>query len=295
MPEHKECLISGSKEIITLGGYERHHLVISKPVGFVFCSKIPSQEELIAHYNTYSRAEITSPVTKTRYNELLDAFEPYKVTGRILDVGCGVGLFLVEAKKRGWEVHGTEFTAKAIDICLGKGINMAKGKLSPLSYEPGSFDIVTSFEVLEHINNPLEEVRNINSVLRKGGLFYFTTPNFNALERLILRDKYNIITYPEHLCYYTKKTVHHLLSNNGFSGGTVVTTGVSINRILGSSGIGSPEAGVTKTLNDEEIREGFETSSGALAKRVLNYFLDLFGIGNSLKGYYHKSHLNSNC
>ena len=186
-------------------------------------------------------------------------------------------------------MHGKEFTSKAIDICLDKGINMEKGKLSPFNYEPGSFDIVTSFEVLEHINNPLEEVRNINSVLRKGGLFYFTTPNFNAVERLILRDKYNVITYPEHLCYYTKKTVDHLLSNNGFRRGRVVTTGVSINHVLASSGMSSPESGVTKTVDDEKIREKFETSTGALVKRVLNYFLDLFGIGNSLKGYYHKS------
>jgi 2-polyprenyl-3-methyl-5-hydroxy-6-metoxy-1,4-benzoquinol methylase len=131
-------------------------------------------------------------------------------------VGCGIGYFLEEAKKRGWEVYGTEFTDEAIEICEAKGINMQKGVLSPEDFDPNSFDVITSFEVLEHINNPQEEITNFHKILRKGGLVYLTTPNFNSLLRYRLKSAYNVITYPEHLSYYTKRTIHRLFKNKGF-------------------------------------------------------------------------------
>ncbi len=100
---------------------------------------------------------------------------------------------------------GTEYTYKAIDICKSLNINMQHGKLNPALYENEMFDIITSFEVIEHINNPQEEIKNIKKLLRSGGLFYFTTPNFNSLERYIRKEKYTVISYPEHLSYYTNR------------------------------------------------------------------------------------------
>jgi 2-polyprenyl-3-methyl-5-hydroxy-6-metoxy-1,4-benzoquinol methylase len=64
------------------------------------------------------------------------------------------------AKRKGWEVYGTEYTDEAVAICAAKGINMIKGKLNPAHYAAESFDIITSFEVIEHINNPNEELSN---------------------------------------------------------------------------------------------------------------------------------------
>ena len=285
---HTHCLISGSSKLKPLKGYEQHYLVKSKPVGFVFCSRIPTQEELIAHYNTYSRIEFLSPVTIKRFGELLDEFEKYRKTGRILDVGCGVGSFLSEAKKRGWEVHGTEYTDAAIKICKEKGIIMQQGKLDPAWYGENYFDVIVSLEVIEHINNPVEEVKNIHTILRKGGLFYFTTPNFNALERYILKAKYNNIEYPEHLSYYTKRTADYLLRKNGFKKKKISTTGISITRIR-SSLKKSNEGPISATSTDEKIRSTFEKNKLiGFAKTVTNGTLNLFGIGNALKGWYEK-------
>ena len=287
LPEHKSCLISDSPDLKVLKGYEKSYLVKS-PVGFVFCSRIPTDEELVKHYEGYSREEYLSPVTIKRYHELLDSFAKFRKTGRLLDVGCGVGAFLKEAKKRGWEVYGTEFTDEAIKKCTSEGIMMKKGKLDPSWYEPEAFDVVTSFEVIEHINNPVEEVRHIHQVLRKGGLFYVTTPNFNAIERFILKDKYNVIQYPEHLSYYTKKTLDYLLSKNGFRKWKIRTTGVSLATIKSSLGT-SREAIVSPTSSDEIIRSKMEESRLLhLFKVVTNYFLNLFSLGSSMKGWYIK-------
>jgi 2-polyprenyl-3-methyl-5-hydroxy-6-metoxy-1,4-benzoquinol methylase len=287
--QHKQCLISGSTKLIPMKGYERHYLVKSSPVGFVFCSRIPTTPELIKHYEGYGRQDYLSPITVKRYHELLDGFEKYRKTGKILDVGCGIGLFLVEAQKRGWEVYGTEFTDKAIEICEKNGIRMQQGKLDPTWYKEGMFDIVTSFEVIEHINNPVEEVRNINKILRPGGLFYFTTPNFNALERYFLKADYNIIGYPEHLSYYTKHTVNYLLTNNGFKKMKIQTTGISLTRIKTSINSKSTESYVSATSTDEKLRTSLEKNKLSLfLKKSMNGVLNVLGIGSSLKGWYIK-------
>ena len=284
---HTHCLLSGSEKLKPLKGYEQAHLVKSSPLGFVFCSRIPTEEELVRHYEGYPRNNYLSPITVKRYHELLDEFEQYRKTGKLLDIGCGIGLFLNEAKKRGWEVYGTEYTETAVNICRSLGINMHHGKLESDTYPADQFDVVTSFEVLEHINNPQEEIKNIKKIVRPGGLFYFTTPNFNSIERYILKSKYNVIQYPEHLCYYTKKTVNYLLTQNGFKKKKLKTTGVSLTRLKTS--LGNDEDYVSATSTDEIVRQKFEKNGiMQFIKKALNFLLDQFGLGFSMKGWYVK-------
>jgi 2-polyprenyl-3-methyl-5-hydroxy-6-metoxy-1,4-benzoquinol methylase len=150
------------------------------------------------------------------------------------------------------------------------------------------FDVVVSMEVLEHINNPLEEINNIYKLLRKGGLFYFTTPNFNALERYLLKSDYNIISYPEHLCYYTKKTINYLLTNNGFRKKRLETTGISLTRIQ-TSRRASKEAFISASSTDERIRNSLERNKLLqIIKKGVNFILSLLGVGNSLNGWYER-------
>ncbi len=126
MKNHVNCLICKSDRLVNLESYSSTFLCKCKDCGFVFSKKIPTSDELIKHYSNYGRNDYLSPITVKRYNELLDYFEKYRKTNKILDVGCGIGYFLEEAKKRNWEVYGTEYTDVAIDICTSKGISMQK-------------------------------------------------------------------------------------------------------------------------------------------------------------------------
>ncbi len=188
MSIHYNCLICQSTRLKPLDRYKETHLIECVDCGFVFVQKIPSAQELLDYYDGYGRNDYLSPITIKRYNELLDSMEEYRKTNRILDVGCGIGYFLVVAKERGWEVYGTEYTDKALEICRGKGIRMQQGELDPSHFEMESFDIITSSEVLEHINYPVEEISKFHSLLRPGGLFYLKTPNFNSLLLNLLRS-----------------------------------------------------------------------------------------------------------
>ena len=177
---HNYCIVCSSGRLEDLEGYSKNYLTKCSDCGFVFAKRIPSERELVEHYDQYGRNDYLSPITIKRYNEILDQFEPYRKTNKLLDVGCGIGYFLEVAKKRGWEVYGTEYTDEAMRICSDKGIEMSHGALEDDTFDSGTFDIITSFEVIEHINNPAEDAQYIHKFLRKGGLFYLTTPNFNS-------------------------------------------------------------------------------------------------------------------
>lgn len=285
---HNKCLITGASDLYPLKGYEENYLVKSKSSGFVFCYRIPTEEELLAHYNNYPIGYGTdSLITIKRINEVLDEFEKFRKTNKILDVGCGPGLFLIEAKKRGWEVYGTEYTDKQLEYLENKGIKTLKGKLKDDSFEDEIFDVIIYSEVIEHINNPLEEMKHFHRLLRKGGLVYITTPNFNAIERFLLKGNYNIIEYPEHLCYYTPKTINILLTRSGFKKLKITTTGFSIARIK-KSFRRKNNIPTENIASDEVLREQFEIGYKRFIKFFINGLLNLFGIGNSLKAWYVK-------
>lgn len=289
--KHKKCLICASEQLIKMDGYyEKHELVKCKSCGFVFMENIPTVEELNHHYSSYSYASegYLSPLTVKSYNALLDEFEKFRQHNKILDVGCGRGWFLDEAKKRGWEVYGSEYSETAVKLCKGRGINMISGKLETDSYENESFDVITSFEVIEHINNPIEEIKNIRKFLRKGGLFYCTTPNFNATLRYYLKEDYNVISYPEHLSYYTKRTLNRLLKANDFRTVKFLSTGISLTR-LKTSQKKSKEKFVAKESSDEKLRKQISQKWYlVVAKTLINKILTYSNTGMTLKGYYVK-------
>jgi 2-polyprenyl-3-methyl-5-hydroxy-6-metoxy-1,4-benzoquinol methylase len=283
--EFTSCLLCNSQKIVELKGYQNNFLVKCSECTFVFCYKRPSAEELVQHYNLYSRAKPISPITIKRYHALLDEMEKYKMTSNLIDVGCGDGFFLEEAQKRGWNVYGTEFTDAAIEVCEKKGIRMNKAPISTDQFPPGYFDVITSFEVIEHINNPVEEITAFHKLLRKGGLVYITTPNFNSISRDILSHHWNIIGYPEHLSYYTRRTLRDLLANNGFNMVKSTSTGISINRmkVNAKSGQGSD------TNTDEILRTKAEKNFAFYSmKATVNWLLNLFRKGDSIKAFFIK-------
>jgi 2-polyprenyl-3-methyl-5-hydroxy-6-metoxy-1,4-benzoquinol methylase len=286
--KHEQCLICNGRKLERLHRYAAHHLLKCKTCGFVFAEKIPAVTELIHHYEGYTRNNYLSPVTIKRYHQLLDQFEKFRNTNRLLDVGSGIGYFLDVAKQRGWDVYGTEFTDEAVRICREKGISMQQGKLDPQQYDPASFDVITSFEVMEHINNPQEELKHFYSVLRPGGLVYVTTPNFNSLSRLVLKERWNVLAYPEHLCYYTPASIRRLFSDHGFIALKTETTGISITRAKTSMKL-SDQSFISESSDDEKLRRTIESNRLLrISKIVVNRFLTMMSAGDSIKSLFIK-------
>ena len=282
--EFKSCLICNHRHLVDLLGYEKDKLTRCKNCGFVFAKQIPTAEELMTTYNDYPRSNAISEITIKRYCELLGNFDKYRQTNSLIDVGAGDGHFVGIAKKMGWKTYATEFESRSVALCREKGAITHEGKLDAQNYQPGMFDVVFSAEVIEHINNPVEEVQNFHQILRKGGLVYVTTPNFNSIARWYLKNKWNVIHYPEHLCYYTPKTLEKLFTDNGFKKVEITTTGFSPARFFYAI---NP---VTSTSTiDESLRQSSETKPLLrFAKWGINAMLNVSKTGDALKGQFVK-------
>ena len=117
---------------------------------------------------------------------------------------------------------------------------------------------------------------------------YVTTPNFNALLRYRLGEQYDVINYPEHLTYFTRKTLQTAFEKNGFKKLRIRTTGMSITRYKTSKGTSNQEY-VSETSDDEILRHKIENRWHLKQlKAFANWGLNLFKVGDSLKGTFIK-------
>ena len=281
------CLLCGTEKFSAVKKYSKHHLVKCSNCGFVFSRKKPSLDELLAVYDFYPIFQTVSPITLKRYDELLNYLERFRKTNNLIDVGSGDGYFPERAKLRGWNVFGTEFTDAKVEFSRKKGITMHKGVLDVSNYSPEFFDVIISIEVLEHISNPHEEIAKFNTLLRKGGAAYITTPNFNSVSKLLLQKNWNIVAYPEHLSYYTRKTLSRLFLSSGFDTVRILTSGVSFSRVQQS--VNEPSRVNEFTVTDEKVRMAAEHNFFLrTAKKIINTALNFFSAGDTLKAVFVK-------
>ena len=286
----RHCPLCDSPQGKPLRHYSKHYLERCRNCKTVYAGKMPSAEELDAMYGTYPVRLDLSPVTRKRYTELLDQMEPYRQTGNLLDVGSGSGFFLDAAHERGWTVYGTEYDVRMVDACRARGMNMEQGPLDPAKYPTAHFDVITSFEVIEHVLFPSLDIGHMASLLNKRGIAYITTPNFNSLNRWLAGSQWNIVNYPEHLNYFTPATLTKLIRNNALEVEKINTTGISISRFR-SGRTGILQANVDPSNDDQRLRERIEgRKSLQIMKLLVNGFLGLFGIGDTIKVYFRHPH-----
>jgi SAM-dependent methyltransferase len=277
------CRACHSHRLKSLHAYQRAHLVRCGDCGLVFAGQHPTDAELARNYAGYSRADYDSPITRARYRELLDGFERYRQRNRILDMGCGIGFFLEEAQRRGWDAHGSELEPRAVEINRAKGLTCVQAPVGVETFDPDSFDVITAFEVVEHLCDPRAEAAVIAHALRPGGLLYCTTPNFSSLSRRLLRSHWSVIDYPEHLSYFTPSTLCSWLGRFGFVPVKVTTTGFSLARLRRGVGAATP----TGPCADEHMRAQIEHSSVLrTAKGMVNTALGVTRTGDTIKGYF---------
>jgi SAM-dependent methyltransferase len=211
-----------------------------------------------------------------------------------MEIGCGEGFFLEQAKKRNWEVYGTELSPNAIEICSKKQLNV-KSSIEDFRFEKSEmFDVVLSIEVIEHLPFPLKEAASYQQLLRKGGALYMTTPNFNSISRRVLGEKWSIILYPEHLIYYTPLTITRLLEKFGFKKVSIRTEGISPARFIYTykkSNASQSDEAQKYNFNevDRNLRKKIEHNKLlSFTKSAINFLLRKTSAGDSMKVLFEK-------
>lgn len=135
--------------------------------------------------------------------------------GRLLDVGCGNGLFLLRAMEAGWEAVGLEPDPVALQAARTAGIAAEAGTLDAFRSE-GAFDVVTASHVIEHVHEPREFLRRIAQLLAPGGTIWLATPNAGSLGRWWYGSAWRGLEPPRHITVFSASALRRLLEEAGF-------------------------------------------------------------------------------
>jgi 2-polyprenyl-3-methyl-5-hydroxy-6-metoxy-1,4-benzoquinol methylase len=253
--------------------------------GLVFHNEFSSEAEVGEYYGHYYHDSNLSfsPITESRFKALLSSFEPYRKSGRVLDVGCGAGHFLKIAMEQGWAAYGTEVADGAFEQLSRLGINYFRGELRSASFPGQFFDVIYCSEVIEHLLDPAALLAESFNILRPGGILYLTTPNYDSLSRRLIGPDWRVIC-KEHICYFTPKVLRRALTRAGFKAVKIKTRNIDPNELRKVFGKRSATAGEGfQAEATERLRQSLETSRAlGLAKGSVNMLLSLASAGDSI-------------
>lgn len=140
--------------------------------------------------------------------------------GKLLDIGCGFGFFLNAMKQHQWNVAGIEISKDGGQYAKDYyHIEIYSKPLEALSLPDNHFDVVTLFYVIEHIADPLTVLKEVNRILKPGGLILIRWPHTTPIVKLIGPfSKYlDLYHTPYHLYDFSRKTIERVLTISGFS------------------------------------------------------------------------------
>jgi len=142
--------------------------------------------------------------------------------GSYLDVGCGDGRYLEMMIDQGVDrerAQGVELDAHAVHVARAKNLNVTQTRIEDArGLEPGSFDLITMFHVIEHVARPDEVVARLQSLLRVGGLLALETPNFDCADARWSGERFwGAYHTPRHWHLFTAASLARLLRSHGFT------------------------------------------------------------------------------
>jgi len=148
--------------------------------------------------------------------EEIEKLRPQK--GKILDIGCSFGFFLDVARGRGWQPVGIDIGEHAVEFGrdeLGLEVYVSDLRNAPPACR--EVDVITLWNVVEHLDEPAVEFRHINALLKPGGLVVFTTGDLDSYVTRLQGLRWRMFIPPIHVVNYNATAVTKLLDQTGFS------------------------------------------------------------------------------
>lgn len=139
-------------------------------------------------------------------------------SGKLLDVGCAAGDFLDHVRQKGgWEVQGVEISPFAADLARRKyHLDVFTGTLEEACFADETFDAVTMWDVLEHLHDPADSLKEVHRILKPGGVLAFRVPNGDSFDAKLFGPYWSGLDAPRHLYVFQKRTLQTLLNKSGF-------------------------------------------------------------------------------
>jgi 2-polyprenyl-3-methyl-5-hydroxy-6-metoxy-1,4-benzoquinol methylase len=151
------------------------------------------------------------------FEKLISNISIYKANGKLLDIGCGIGLLLDVARSKGYSVEGVEISEFAANFAKEKlGLEVKNCSLEEANYADNLFDIIVINHVMEHLENPKAVLEEINRILKPDGLLVIGVPNFGSYFSYIKRTKWYSLQPGSHIWHFNTQSMETFLINHNF-------------------------------------------------------------------------------
>ena len=144
--------------------------------------------------------------------DLVGADQPSR---RLLDVGCHIGVMVELAQARGWDAWGVEPSTWASAQARARGLNVVTGTLTDAAIPENYFNVVTMWDVIEHLTDPAAEIRNAHRVVKPGGIFAIHTIDIESAFARVMGKRWPWLM-EMHLYYFSPRTLGKMLEQAGF-------------------------------------------------------------------------------
>jgi 2-polyprenyl-3-methyl-5-hydroxy-6-metoxy-1,4-benzoquinol methylase len=231
--EETACLLCGSRHsslLLEAPDFQpgtaglRFAVVQCHDCGLCFTNPRPSQASMAQFYpplyrphhpRSALRRRATPAFLKWSRNERKTL--PWHGQGRLLDFGCGNGSYLERMTKQGWQVTGLDTSPSAVArVRRGLGLHVLHGSLPHPQLRPGSFDVITMWQSLEHVHEPMQVLRQAHALLVPGGRLLVAAPNIDSLPFRWFGAAWFALDLPRHLIHFTPPTLTSMLERAGF-------------------------------------------------------------------------------
>ena len=226
------CGAHGAAHLFTKAGY---HLVRCNSCDLAFIANPPTAEAIAALYTAKAayHDDLLDPASASfarmrgiaRQHVAMLARSIGRAKGlRVLDIGCSNGLFLDEVRKAGQNVSGAELSPETSAFARDHfGLDVHTGDWREAGYSDASFDVVTLFDVIEHLTDPMAELSAVRRLLKPGGLLLQSTPDIDGLFPRLSLKVAKVIDYwphpepPWHLFQFSTRTLSAMTQKGGYT------------------------------------------------------------------------------
>lgn len=205
----------------THNGYGRHHTIVQcQECGLVYTNPRLDQHDIV---DTYESVE--DPLYLEERGGRVLTFEHHlkpleQIAGPpdgrpLLDVGCYTGVFIEIAAGHGWDAQGLEPSRWAIEQARARGLCVVQGTLDTVDLPEAHFDVVTMWDVIEHLTDPRKALEQVHRLLRPGGLVVVHTIDIESLFARLLGARWPWLM-EMHVYYFSRRTLRAMLGKCGF-------------------------------------------------------------------------------
>ena len=236
--EAAACPLCGSEEALPLLQILSRRMVRCRRCGLVYQNPLSTAGDLLHLWPLPAREDGSEELErewgeragKRRSQRFRQFLHSVGRPGRLLDIGCGYGFFLKLAQEAGWEAIGLELNQQAVAYAKDRlQVNALLGDPRHFHFPDASFDLVTFWNVLDYVPDPLELLEEVHRVLKAGGHVFIRTPNFtwhlqsfrliSLLRRLRGNDAFAqqpYFTFVFKVTSFSRATLRLLLERSGF-------------------------------------------------------------------------------